>query len=128
MKPLLILIFSLASAQARVLTILIEHTQPQGAYERITGHISGELDPKNPLNAIITDIQLAPRNARGLVEYNATFTLLKPADIVPPSFANDTAPGPLILVHPWVRMDGGLGKPSSLIVPLSIALAGKIIV
>jgi hypothetical protein len=71
----------LVAAHAQVVKIAIERTEPQGSYERITGHISGELDPGNPLNAIITDIQFAPRNARGRVEYSATFTLLKPADM-----------------------------------------------
>jgi hypothetical protein len=41
----------------------------------------GELDPKDPLNIVITDIQFAPRNARGMVEYSATFTLAKPMDL-----------------------------------------------
>ena len=50
------------------------------AYERLTGHFYGELDPKNALNAVINDILLAPRNARGHVEYSATFTLLRPVD------------------------------------------------
>ena len=49
-------------------------------YERLTGHFYGELDPKNALNAVINDILLAPRNTRGLVEYSATFTLLRPVD------------------------------------------------
>ena len=49
-------------------------------YERLTGHFYGELDPKNPLNAIVNDILLAPRNPRGMVEYSATFTLLRPVD------------------------------------------------
>jgi hypothetical protein len=30
-----------------------------------------ELDPRDPRNAVITDILLAPRNARGMVEYVA---------------------------------------------------------
>ena len=51
------------------------------AYEKLTGRFFGELDPKHPLNAIITDIEHAPRNARGLVEYSATFTILKPVDM-----------------------------------------------
>ncbi len=50
-------------------------------YEIVSGHASGELDPKEPLNAIINDIALAPRNARGKVEYSATFTLVKPIDL-----------------------------------------------
>ncbi len=67
-------------SNARVAKLVIEHTQPAGAYTRITGHFEGELDPKLPQNAIIQDLQLAPRNARGRVEYSATFTLLFPTD------------------------------------------------
>ena len=51
-----------------------------GPYQILSGRAFGELDPNDPLNAIITDIQLAPRNGRGRVEYTATFTLLMPAD------------------------------------------------
>src|SRR6202040_3414690 len=47
----------------------------------VTGHAYGELDPKNPLNAIITDIEFAARNARGMVEYSATFSMVKPVDM-----------------------------------------------
>jgi hypothetical protein len=52
-----------------------------GQYETIAGRAFGELDPKDPRNAIITDIQLAPRNARGRVEYVASFYLVKPIDM-----------------------------------------------
>ena len=52
-----------------------------GPFEQITGKIHGELDPNDPKNAIITDIKLAPRNAKGKVEYIATFTLVKPVDM-----------------------------------------------
>jgi hypothetical protein len=52
-----------------------------GQYEKLVGRAYGELDPNDPRNAIITDIQLAHRNSRGMVEYVATFTLLKPVDM-----------------------------------------------
>jgi hypothetical protein len=52
-----------------------------GPYEDIRGVAFGEIDPRDPKNAVITDIELAPRNARGLVEYRATFTLRKPVDM-----------------------------------------------
>ncbi|MFI5309759.1 MAG: alpha/beta hydrolase domain-containing protein [Gemmatimonadales bacterium] len=52
-----------------------------GAYETIAGRAFGELDPKDKRNAIITDIQLAPRNAKGRVEYTASFLLVKPIDM-----------------------------------------------
>jgi hypothetical protein len=41
-----------------------------GAYELITGRAYGAVDPSDPLNQIITDIEHAPRNADGLVEYD----------------------------------------------------------
>jgi len=52
-----------------------------GAYEQLRGTVSGELDPGDPRNAVITDIDLAPRNANGNVEYTATFTVVKPIDM-----------------------------------------------
>ena len=52
-----------------------------GQYETIEGRAFGELDPDDPRNAIITDIELAPRNANGNVEYMATFFLVKPIDM-----------------------------------------------
>jgi Alpha/beta hydrolase domain len=69
--------------QARITRLVVEHTETLGhdGYQKLTGHVYGELDPKLPLNAIITDLELAPRNARGMVEYAATVTIIKPADM-----------------------------------------------
>ena len=50
-------------------------------YERLSGKFYGELDPADPKNALITDIQFAKRNARGKVEYVGTFSLMKPVDL-----------------------------------------------
>src|SRR5690242_11009325 len=52
-----------------------------GQYETYTGTLSGEVDPSDRRNVIIQDIQLAPRNARGMVEYTTTFFLTKPVDM-----------------------------------------------
>jgi len=52
-----------------------------GAYEKITGKIRFAADPSNPANRIITDIDLAPRNENGEVEFAADFYLLKPKDV-----------------------------------------------
>jgi hypothetical protein len=52
-----------------------------GTYERLVGEAYGELDPNDRNNRIIQDIDLAPRNAKGKVEYVAFFTLLKPKDM-----------------------------------------------
>src|SRR5215471_17546939 len=81
----------LAPAQARVTRIVIDtRVSPAfngasfgnaGPYETLAGHAFGELDPDDPHNAVIQDIKLAPRNARGIVEYTASFQLTKPIDM-----------------------------------------------
>jgi len=70
-------------AQARVTRIVVDQTiaLPGGHNESLSGRAYGELDPKDPLNAIITDIQYAPLNSRGQVEYVSRFTLTKPVDM-----------------------------------------------
>ncbi len=51
-----------------------------GAYEKIVGRLHCEVDPNDPSSARIADIKLAPRNARGRVEFWTDFFLLKPVD------------------------------------------------
>ncbi len=52
-----------------------------GPYEKLSGVIYFEVDPTNPANTIITDIEKAPRNARGRVEFSSDFFLIKPRQI-----------------------------------------------
>ena len=85
------LAFGLAApADARVSSITISSSMPAyggatfgtvGKYQIVTGIANGEVDPKDPRNAIIQDIELAPRNAKGMVEYSTNFQVLMPADI-----------------------------------------------
>jgi Alpha/beta hydrolase domain len=49
-----------------------------GQYEKVRMRAFGEVDPNDPRNAVIADIQLAPRNARGMVEYSMDVFFLKP--------------------------------------------------
>ncbi len=49
-----------------------------GTYENVKGLVHGEVDPADARNRVIQDLDLAPRNARGKVEYVATFSLMKP--------------------------------------------------
>jgi len=51
-----------------------------GAYEKLIGKVDFALDPALPQNRGIVDLALAPRNARGLVEFSADFYLLKPVE------------------------------------------------
>ena len=82
--------FMTAEAEARITHIEITKTEPAfggqsfgdiGPYERLTGQVTGELDPADPANSGIQDINLAPRNARGMVEYVTNIELLKPVDM-----------------------------------------------
>src|SRR3984957_18815167 len=78
------------SAQARVTQVVITATETPtfggksfgaaGQYERISGQIVGEVDPNDPLNAIIVDIDLAPKNPNGTVSYSTDFQILRPID------------------------------------------------
>ena len=52
-----------------------------GQFEKIKGVATGEIDPADRHNLLITDVQFAPRNAKGRVEYRANFTLVKPVDM-----------------------------------------------
>ena len=107
-------LFSLTALDAKVTRVIIDHRESPaysgkvfgkaGQYELLTGHFTGELDPKDPHNAIINDIALAPRNANELVEYTATFAISKPIDMsktngvlmysVPNRGRGTPAPGP----------------------------------
>ena len=52
-----------------------------GAYEKLVGKIYGEVDPNNRLNRIIVNLDKAPRNRRGRVEYFSDLFILKPVDM-----------------------------------------------
>jgi Alpha/beta hydrolase domain len=81
------------AAEARITRVVVDPTLSQsptfggfswpgvGQYERIIGTAYGEVDPRNPQNAIIVDIELAPRNTHGMVEYSFDFYILKPIDL-----------------------------------------------
>ena len=74
------------NASARVVRVQVESVKPApavagaAAYEIVSGHFEGAVEPRDAANAVITDIAHAPRNAAGLVEYRATFRLARPVD------------------------------------------------
>ncbi|HEV7665789.1 MAG TPA: alpha/beta hydrolase domain-containing protein [Chloroflexota bacterium] len=78
-----------SAAYARVTEIVIDDTQPLRigtpavdvpGYRQISGRAFGELDPNEPLNALIQDIELA-RDPDGKVRYVASFVLTVPTDL-----------------------------------------------
>ena len=51
-----------------------------GAYERLRGRARYAVHPKAAAQAVVTDIDKAPVNKDGLVEFTADFLMLRPAD------------------------------------------------
>jgi hypothetical protein len=51
-----------------------------GPYEELKGRLHFAIDPRHPTNRRITDVELAPRNARGQVEWSADVSILLPVD------------------------------------------------
>ena len=110
-RPLIIAALACAAAtpaSARLTHLNIARTEiidlpafgATGAYEKIVGTFDGEIDPANPRNAVIVDLDLAP-TVNGKVRYSATFTL---------PFVQHTRSAPY--EHSGVRRDvssGGLG-------------------
>ena len=54
---------------------------PVGQYEKIRGVAYGELDPSDPLNTVITDIEFAALNPQGMIDYSMDIFILKPKDL-----------------------------------------------
>ena len=90
--PILTAVLALASvgASADVVRIDVEQRDDvaegasygnAGSYERLAGRIHFAVDPSNPANRIVTDIDFAPANGAGLVEFSADFVLVKPKDL-----------------------------------------------
>lgn len=52
-----------------------------GRYERLDGVAHVQVDPDDPRNAVIVDIDKAPRNDAGMVEYSTPFMILRPIDM-----------------------------------------------
>jgi hypothetical protein len=83
-----------SSASARVTTLTINNTQPAfavagvpasfgpvGTYEVITGTFTDEVDPDDPHNAVIVDIDHGPKNANGTVSFTADFQIIRPTNL-----------------------------------------------
>ena len=96
--------FSLPAAVVRVEVARRSDIKDTG-YEQIVGKLHFEMDPKLPGNAIIADVELAPVNAEGKVEFVADLRLWKLKD---PKRSNGAV---------WVEIPnrGGSGALSSVL-------------
>ena len=75
----------LSPAQARVTRIVIDEVKPMAsaagqtvAYEQVAGRAFGVLDPRDPRNALIQDIQLG-KDADSLARYTARLSASLPS-------------------------------------------------
>ena len=75
--------------EARVVKFDVEQTTPYlggadwghaGPYELLTGTAYMEVDPRERQNRIIVDLDNAPRNSKGMVEFSTPFLVLKPVN------------------------------------------------
>ena len=80
---------AMQNSNARVIEFNIAAVEPfaegstfgnAGAYERVRGTFKGELDPNDARNKVIVNLDKAPRNADGKVEYEADFFMLRPVE------------------------------------------------
>jgi hypothetical protein len=68
-----------SSASAEVVRVTItERADVDFGYEKIVGRVYFAVDPENPQNALIADIDKAPRNTTGLVEFSSDLYILRP--------------------------------------------------
>lgn len=79
-----------SSSEARVVRFVVEQTRlvldgkdfgDVGPYERIDGTVYFEVDPQDPRNAGIVNLDRTPKTAEGKVGFSAPFFILKPVDI-----------------------------------------------
>ncbi|HKX29372.1 MAG TPA: alpha/beta hydrolase domain-containing protein [Blastocatellia bacterium] len=87
---LLIVLGAPILAEARITRIVITRVESPtfegatfgtvGQYEKLVGRAYGEVDPLDPRNSVIVDLNLAPRNSRGMVEYSTDVYILRPVD------------------------------------------------
>ena len=76
--------------EARVVRFVVEQTRrvadgksvgEVGPYERLDGTVYMEVDPRDPLNAGIVNLDKAPRTPKGMVAFSSPFFILKPVDM-----------------------------------------------
>ena len=58
-----------------------QHFEATGPYERIAGRVGFAVDPAGKVQTSVVDLDKAPRDARGLVNFTGDFLLLKPIDM-----------------------------------------------
>ncbi len=92
--------FSIVRAEVVRVEIIKRSDAAATGYEEILGRLYFEIDPAHPRNRIIADVELAPINAAGRVEFSSDLRILKPKEA---SRSNGAA---------WVEIPNRGGKSS----------------
>jgi hypothetical protein len=83
-----------------------------GTYEVITGTFIGKVDPDDPHNSVIVDIENGPRNPDGTVSYSADFQIIRPTNLANSAhrviydLPNRGGPGALSTLNGGIMTDG----------------------
>jgi hypothetical protein len=89
-RVMLVLVLAAAPLSAEVVRIEVGSRSdlaggqafgPAGPYEKLSGKIFFAVDPALPANRIVADLDKAPRNGAGRVEFSSDFFLVKPKRI-----------------------------------------------
>lgn len=72
--------FTFASAEVVRFEITRRIELGDSGYEKITGTLHFAVDPSHPRNRIIADLDLAPVNSAGRVEFSSNFFILQPKE------------------------------------------------
>src|SRR5688500_16035210 len=75
-----LVIMDAATARAEVTRVTVSSRADIGfaGYEKIVGRVFFAVDPADPRNAIVVDLDKAPRMADGRVEFSSDFTIVRP--------------------------------------------------
>src|SRR4051812_17982297 len=79
---LLLLCVSASRATAEVTRVEVKTRADIGSsgFEKIVGTVHFAVDPKDPRNRVIADVDKAPVNAAGLVEFSSDLYIIRPKD------------------------------------------------
>lgn len=87
---LAVLVLASSLAEARVTRVVVNSREvvaegmsfgDTGPYEKLRGTVFFEVNPDDPLNAVVFDLDKAPRKDRGLVEFSANMMIIKPVNL-----------------------------------------------
>jgi len=74
------LLIAAGTASAEVVRIDVQRRDDWGTHERIIGRVHFAIDPRAPANRAIADIDHAPRNREGKVEFASDLLFFRPKD------------------------------------------------